>query len=153
MGDADETFRLLYRSVSRLSGPRRRAALGELFSVARSNNKKRGITGALLLTQDCFVQALEGDEQVVRALYARIECDPRHEAVELLEARAVDARFFARWAMARITADGERDLPLIAHQDGISAAAPRGDATPEQEQVLDLMRAASRAAPSRSAHL
>ena len=48
---------------------------------------------------------------------------------------------FPRWAMARVSADGEPAIWLIAHQDGISPAAGRGT-TPEQEQVqvLDVMR-------------
>ena len=45
--------------------------------------------------------------------------------------------------MARVSADGEPDIPLIAHVDGISPAASRGT-TPEQEAVLDVMRAATR---------
>ncbi len=47
--------------------------------------------------------------------------------------------------MAKVANDGERDIPLIAHTDGISPAAGRGT-TPEQEDVLDMMRAAARGA-------
>lgn len=51
---------------------------------------------------------------------------------------------FARWSMARVAADGESDIPLIAHTDGISPAAGRGT-TPEQDRLLATMRAAARA--------
>lgn len=140
------TFRLIYRSRDRIPPEGRRAELGELFSQARSSNKRSGVTGALLLNEAWFVQALEGDEAVVRALYDRITLDPRHDGVELLQAGEVPGRVFARWAMARVSEEGEPDLPLIAHQDGISPAAPRGDATPEQEAVLAGMRDAARLA-------
>ncbi|HEX3750816.1 MAG TPA: hypothetical protein VHW06_09650 [Streptosporangiaceae bacterium] len=50
---------------------------------------------------------------------------------------------FGRWAMARVSAEGEPDIPLIAHQDGISPASSRGT-TPAQEAVLDVMRQATR---------
>lgn len=136
-------FRLIYRSRSRIPPEGRKQALGTLFSVARSSNKKRGVTGALLCTDDCFVQVLEGDEDVVRGLYAHIAADPRHDSVELLESESVEGRVFSRWAMAKVAEDGEPDIPLIAHRDGISPSA--GHRTlPEQERLLDLMRAAAR---------
>ncbi|MGA2825821.1 MAG: hypothetical protein ABSF03_06845 [Streptosporangiaceae bacterium] len=46
--------------------------------------------------------------------------------------------------MARVSADGQPDIPLIAHTDGIAPAASRGT-TAEQEQILDVMREATRA--------
>lgn len=50
---------------------------------------------------------------------------------------------FARWAMAEMSDDGEPDIPLIAHADGISPASSRGT-TPTQDEVLETMRAAAR---------
>jgi hypothetical protein len=45
--------------------------------------------------------------------------------------------------MARVAADGQPDIPLIAHADGISPAASRGT-TPEQDSLLAIMREATR---------
>ena len=138
------TFRLMYRSHSLIAAEERKVALGELFSAARSNNKSRQVSGALLLTEDWFVQVLEGEEETVRSLFAHIKLDPRHDRVGLLDADLVDGRVFARWAMARLGEDGEPDIPLIAHTDGISPAAGRRT-TSEQDRVLGVMRDASRA--------
>ncbi len=142
---SEQTFRLMYRSRSLIPEEGRKAELGRLFSAARSLNKGRGITGALLLTRSWFVQVLEGDEASVRSLFEHIEHDTRHDRVELLDAGVVGTRVFARWSMARVSADGEPDIPLIAHTDGISAASSRGT-TADQEQVLDVMREAAREA-------
>jgi FAD-dependent sensor of blue light len=142
----EPAFRLMYRSRSRIPAADRKRELGGLFSQARSNNKARRICGALLVHEDWFVQVLEGEEPEVRALFDRIAGDPRHEAVTELDSGPVEARVFARWAMARVSAGDEPDIPLIAHVDGISRAAGRGT-TPEQEAVLDVMRAAVRSAP------
>ena len=120
----------------------RKTELGDLFSGARAKNKRLKITGALLISGDWFAQTLEGDEDAVRALFATIERDGRHERVSVLEDQEVPARVFARWAMARVSADGEPDIPLIADQDGIVPAAGRGT-TPEQESILDIMRQAA----------
>lgn len=138
-------FRLIYRSRDLIPEQERRVGLGEIFSTARTNNKALDITGALLVRDDWFVQALEGEESAVRALYTRIELDPRHDAVSLLDARQVDERVFSRWAMARVTADGEPDIPLISNKKGITAAAARGTSS-SQEGVLQAMRDAARVA-------
>jgi hypothetical protein len=144
--DTAPVFRLTYRSRDRIPAADRKKELGALFTQARRNNKDRGITGALLVHGDWFVQVLEGEEDVVRGLYARIERDVRHERVALLDTRTVDQRVFGRWAMARVSEESdERDIPLIAHTDGISPAAGR-PTTPEQDDVLDGMRDAVRAA-------
>jgi hypothetical protein len=140
-GDPGPVFRLIYRSRSRIGAADRKYQLGEIFSVARSSNKKLGVTGALLITDDEFVQALEGPEPVVRELYTKINKDKRHEHVELLESGDVSGRVFGRWAMAKVAADGEPDIPLLTNVDkgGISPAQPR-PGTEAQETVLAVMR-------------
>jgi FAD-dependent sensor of blue light len=140
-GDSGAVFRLIYRSRSRIGTAERKQQLGEIFSVARSSNKKLGVTGALLITDDQFVQTLEGPEPAVRDLYVKISKDRRHEHIELLESGDSPGRVFGRWAMAKVAADGEPDIPLLANVDkgGISPAQPR-PATEAQESVLGLMR-------------
>jgi hypothetical protein len=137
------TFRLIYRSRNLIPSGQRKTELGALFGGARSNNKKQHICGALLVSGDWFVQVLEGEEAAVRALFAGIEKDPRHDRVSILQTGAVAEPVFARWAMAEVSSDGQPDIPLIAHVDGISPAASRGT-TPAQEAVLDVMRGATR---------
>jgi len=145
----ESTFRLIYRSRNKIPEEQRKAELGQLFSAARSNNKQQHITGALLIQGDWFAQVLEGDEVAVSALFADIEIDPRHEDVSVIESGPAGPRVFARWAMARVSADGQPDIPLIAHEDGISPAAGRGT-TPDQEAILAIMRQAIRTgAPTR----
>ncbi|HEY1914213.1 MAG TPA: BLUF domain-containing protein [Streptosporangiaceae bacterium] len=139
--DSGTIFRLIYRSHSLIPAADRKHELGEIFSGARSKNKKSAVTGALLTNDDQFVQALEGSEQVVRALYELICGDSRHDKVELLEHGDVCDRVFGRWAMAKVGADGEADIPLLTNVDkgGISLAQPR-PVTAEQQPVLDFMR-------------
>jgi len=150
-GDSGPVFRLIYRSRSRIGAAERKHQLGEIFSVARSANKKLGVTGALLITDDQFVQTLEGPEPAVRDLYAKIGRDRRHERIELLESGDAAGRVFGRWAMAKMAADGEPDIPLLANVDkgGISPAQPR-PATQAQESVLGLMRQSLRRAGAAS---
>ena len=144
---SEDVYRLIYRSRDLIPDGDRKAELGRLFSAARSNNKKQQVTGALLVNDSWFVQILEGDEDVVRALYQRIEKDPRHDTVTVLDVRTVEERTFARWAMARVSEHDEPDIPLIAHVDGISPASSRGT-TDAQEKLLEVMREAARGEPA-----
>src|SRR3954449_9412214 len=94
-------FRLLYRSQSLIPDAQRRTGLGEIFATARRNNKRQDVTGALMISDDSFVQVLEGDEATVRALFATIAEDRRHQHVTLLDALDVEGgRVFGCWAMA-----------------------------------------------------
>jgi hypothetical protein len=138
---SDPVFRLIYRSRNLIPVAERKFQLGEIFSIARAKNKRAHVTGALLITEDRFVQTLEGPEPVVRQLYARICQDGRHGQVELLDTQHAQERVFGRWAMAKVAADGEPDIPLLANVDkgGISPAQPR-PTTAEQDDVLDFMR-------------
>ena len=137
-------FRLVYRSRNRLDATRNAQDLGAIFLSARGNNRELGVTGALLVTDGHFVQTLEGDEATVRALYDRIEKDSRHDEVTLLEADGVPDRVFSRWEMAKVAGSEDADIPLLAdHRRGVVAAAGHRT-TPEQDALLDRMRAAAR---------
>ena len=132
-------FRLIYRSHSRIRPEDRPAALAEIFRVARTDNERAGITGALLITDHWFVQALEGEAATVQSLYERIARDARHEHVTLIESQPVDARVFSRWAMAQVSASGQADIPLEAEGDHLRTVA--GEAlTRDQTALLKVMR-------------
>jgi hypothetical protein len=145
MNDAPETgpvFRLIYHSHSRIAPDQSTSELGAIFTTARRNNRRLGITGALVVTDDAFVQALEGDESAVRDLYDNISRDTRHERVTVLEEGIVGGRTFGRWAMAKVAEDGGPDIRLLsnASRGKIVAAGADHNVTAEQEQLLTLMR-------------
>lgn len=142
---ARPTFRLMYRSRDRLPFQDRETELGDLFATARSNNKKRNITGALLLSGHWFVQVLEGAETDLRRLFTSIQKDPRHSDVEVLYEGPVDERIFAHWSMAKV-AMADSDLPLIA-QIGELSPGNLG-MTPVKNRLLDVMREAIDHAPT-----
>ena len=56
-------------------------------------------------------QTLEGDETVVRSLFARINNDSRHSTVNVTEDTAVDQRQFPEWGMLFCRGVEKRRLP------------------------------------------
>lgn len=144
-GEAGPVFRLIYRSRSLIAADQNRTELGEIFTTARRKNKRSGVTGALVISGDAFVQALEGEESVVRELYATISVDPRHTDVSTIEERTIDGRTFGRWAMAKVADGGGADIRLMSNANkGVIVAAPVRDKTitEDQEAVLASMREA-----------
>ena len=109
--DAAPLYRLLY--VSSASHRMSAQELAELLQQSRRNNERLGITGMLLYKDGDFMQVIEGEEPAVRALYARIERDPRHGGSTVLLEEPAQTRLFGEWAMGfREARDAElRQLP------------------------------------------
>ena len=106
--------RLLYLSHSRLTGDAAAvaAALGQILATARRRNAELGVTGALVLRQGRFAQALEGPHEAVQAVFDAIVADPRHSDLTVIEDAPVRARAFPAWSMAYAGEDGAPDIPL-----------------------------------------
>jgi hypothetical protein len=137
----DTVFRLIYRSHSLITDEERSAELASIFTTARQNNHGHQITGALMVSDGSFVQALEGDEAQVRSLFDAIREDRRHEDVTLLE-ESEAPRIFGRWAMAKVAHDEGPDIRLASHAGGTQIVAIGKDPsiTAAQEEVLSFMR-------------
>jgi hypothetical protein len=73
--------------------------LSDLEQQAASLNKAKNITGLLVFDGSHFFQYLEGEHEEVKALFNKIEMDPRHTSVTLLSSEEVSEKLFARWAM------------------------------------------------------
>ncbi len=80
-------------------------ALRNVLATARYFNSHHRISGLLLYAHGQLMQLLEGEQAPIRALYARIERDPRHENVELIAAGPAVQREFPDWAMGFTTTD------------------------------------------------
>ena len=75
------------------------ATLNGILLVARRNNPRDAITGALICRQDLYLQLLEGPQEAVEARYTSIARDRRHVDVVKRVSRPVIERLFPNWAM------------------------------------------------------
>lgn len=91
--------------------------LVELLHKARIKNQSLNITGMLLYKGGNFLQVLEGEEKVVRELYAVIEKDPRHHSVELIAVRSVKERMFSDWEMGFTNLDTEKNINVPGYTE------------------------------------
>lgn len=75
------------------------AELLELLQVAREQNPQLRLTGMLLYGGGVFLQVLEGPAASVDMLYKKLERDPRHHSLFLLEREPISERSFPDWSM------------------------------------------------------
>ncbi len=73
--------------------------LKALIETCRTLNAQKNITGMLLYRDGYFIQALEGEESAVIALYEKITTDPRHTKCLIVHRQEIAKRYFSRWAM------------------------------------------------------
>lgn len=75
------------------------AMLAGILLDARRCNSRDGITGALIVRGDLYIQLLEGPKKKVDECYARIRQDDRHANAKTLMKRTIKTRLFPDWAM------------------------------------------------------
>jgi Sensors of blue-light using FAD len=94
--------RLVYYSANRIVGSAEEvtAQIEQILATSRRNNEKVGVTGALMFSEGFFGQVLEGPEAAVEATFERIQRDPRHGDVSLLDFQSIEKRHFDNWSMA-----------------------------------------------------
>ena len=116
------------------------AEIEAILATARRRNADCGIRGALLFTEGRFVQALEGDKDIVERTFERISSDPRHHDIEVLCRQSASKPRFEYWSMAFV---GE--TTTLRHR---YADAPLADVANEVrgDALLDFMRDIARSA-------
>ncbi len=85
--------------ISSATRPFSKNELLELLAKCRENNIQLNITGMLLFKAGFFQQILEGPEDVVKSLYAKIQKDPRHRGVIKAFEGYENERQFSEWSM------------------------------------------------------
>lgn len=70
-----------------------------ILSKSRINNRKNGLVGVMYFGDGAFFQCLEGDEEAINNLFAKIEKDPRHKDIKLISRKYISELSFPNWSM------------------------------------------------------
>ena len=128
----NELYRLVYTSRNLLVGDEdaRVSAVAEILARSQANNARVGVTGALLFNGGYFAQVLEGPRVAVEATFERIQRDPRHSDVAVLQCEPVEERGFPHWSMSFIghSPRGRALWAEIAGRTGFDLGRIDGDA-------------------------
>lgn len=76
--------------------------VGRILLQSRRNNGRSRLVGGLYFSDGCFFQVLEGSQDAVEALYARLQHDPRHQDLKVLDRRDIPEPAFREWAMKHV---------------------------------------------------
>ena len=91
--------RLIYRSEAVAPGPD--ADLDAILQASLWNNARARITGVLGHSGGRYVQLLEEPRASLDDLLIRLDRDPRHRDVVVLDRRPANRRLLPGWTMAR----------------------------------------------------
>ncbi len=92
--------RCLY--ASRPAVPLTPDVMDSILHQSRRNNPRLGITGMLCMSDDVFIQVLEGGRDAVCDLYKMIAGDNRHGNVRILVYEEITERRFGHWTMGHV---------------------------------------------------
>lgn len=108
-------FSLAYVSTAAVSFSN--LQLIDLLEKSRVNNEALGVTGMLLYKDGRFLQAIEGEEDSVKSLQARIAADPRHRDMVILLMGPISRREFPDWSMgfANLNSPEVLSIPGYTH--------------------------------------
>jgi len=105
--------RCLYASRAVTTGP----DIESILDQSRRNNPKLGITGMLCVSDDVFIQVLEGGRDEVCDLFNTIVRDPRHTHVRILVFEEISERRFANWTMGQVNLAKVNPSILLKYSD------------------------------------
>ena len=131
-------FRLVYCSRNLIEGDEAQQdkEIAQILSSARANNGLRQVTGALLFNAGYFAQVLEGPRPAIEGIFERIQRDPRHGNVTVLESGSAEQRDFPNWAMAHVQPPTDEQSAGIRSSLRLALLRPSENGT----EVLDLLR-------------
>jgi hypothetical protein len=127
-----DLYRLVYASKNHLQGTDAEVAeaVSQILAASQRNNAKVDVTGALMFNAGAFAQVLEGPQPGVESTFERIQCDPRHGDVTVLQCGPAKSRSFTNWSMAFVgqSATGRTRWEGIAAASGFDLTRLDGDA-------------------------
>ena len=97
-----DLYRLVYASKNLLAGSESDLASSvlQILKASQRNNAPADVSGALLFNKGAFAQVLEGPRRQVEDTFERIQRDPRHGDVTVLQCGSVESRGLANRSMA-----------------------------------------------------
>lgn len=131
-------FRILYCSRNLIGeiGSGQDQPIMHILETARANNSRKDVTGALLYSSGYFAQVLEGPKSAIEHVFERIQRDPRHGDVTVLECSGIGSRDFPAWSMARVQPVSEVQAADATYALHTAMGTPKASG----ESVLDLLR-------------
>lgn len=125
--------------------------VARILAHSRSNNRRNGLVGVLYFGDGCFFQCLEGEQQAVRTLYAKLEQDPRHRDLKIISSKPIDAITFTDWSMKYVAS--EKDMAVLLRRHGMNSFDPYQFTEAVIQEVIELLHGATENVPEPAAQV
>ena len=117
----------------------------EMLEKSRENNKKHGVTGALLYLSGVFLQVLEGPKDDILQLYELIQKDNRNKDIDPINVGPIEKREFKGWSMgfAAPSLDQVQDVEgfsVIRASDDFAQVCVEDAAVPDMGSTLEYFK-------------
>ena len=112
--------------------------LDDIAIKSSNNNSKLGVTGVLLLNGNYFFQVLEGREDIVKALYNKIEQDSRHSEAKIVLQCDNNESLFNEWFMRAFNLDDYYDVNMSKFRKSLNDTI--GKEISSKNDVLSLIK-------------
>jgi hypothetical protein len=99
-----------------------RQDIDDILASSAQYNASHGVTGLLLYNGRNFLQLLEGEESELVSLMLRINRDPRHSGISVIDHRTLQERACPDWSMQRIVIAES----VERRREQLEAALPKG---------------------------
>jgi hypothetical protein len=103
--------------TSSATGPMSEDDIAAILLKSRANNRRLGVTGALMFRGGRFVQILEGPDDAVRERFNLIATDARHRSVQIIREMMLMERQFPEWTMGFREMDSSAGTQLPGYED------------------------------------
>ena len=127
-------YQILYCSRNHIRGTDAevKGQIEAILRASRVNNAKVNVTGALFYNTILFAQVLEGSFEAVQQVFERLQLDPRHADLVVLQSGYVAERDFRDWSMAFAKASADLALPV--------SGTTGNEASEKGDKVLSFLR-------------
>jgi hypothetical protein len=127
---------------SREAKPMDTASLAKLLLRAQRFNEQAEITGLLAYANGRFLQTIEGEDDAIASVFARITNDPQHTDIVPFIDEAIERRCYPTWAMiSTIDRGNQMILGLLAQKLSNPSAQFTSAQTSAIRRTLDFVEA------------
>ncbi|WP_207420360.1 BLUF domain-containing protein [Desertivirga brevis] len=115
-------YYLIYRSQAK--GNMDHASLKSILTSSQRHNQETNITGMLVYFDNKFLQLVEGDEILIKAVFEKIKQDKRHHNLSILKEGHIERRLFPGWSMSFRTPSPEEIAKEPGYKDIYKPGSP-----------------------------
>ncbi|WP_296245790.1 MULTISPECIES: BLUF domain-containing protein [unclassified Psychrobacter] len=87
--------------------------LARILEQSRRNNELNGVTGALVMNENYFLQVIEGSRATINSLLQKLINDDRHFSLRVVECHEIEQRRWSKWSMKYLTVSNQHKEDVL----------------------------------------